>query len=192
MNRRLFFTFLLICISCFGIFAKRVVVDELSLPIDAYMTEADDKKIKLNPYGELVVRLVYWDTFSNSNNNNYTIEFKGYPDASRSTLPTLFNSDLTGRSQKEVNQNSWGNTYYYERTDYDDSIKHFIAFSNGTWTTRIALFYDGHIGLTYGRKTDAGPQEHWKGIELVVEEDTWKKLLNFVRKAHNHNIGKTQ
>lgn len=191
MKFKLLLATVLVCLMSMPAQAKKILIDEVTVPIKGYMNYEEDRVIYLSPYGEFTVTLDYWDTFSHPNNNNYAVTFRGYKDNTKDFNSSIFNSHLSGRSQNEVNRNSWGGTTYFERTNYD-GMEHIIWLSNGTWSTRFSIFENGTIVVSYGRFTDAGTLDAKQSILLVGGKDTWNKLVKILRKAHSFNIGKTK
>ena len=194
MKRILLLVALALCL-CAQSWAKIVTVDEISFPIDAYVIISGEKQnnvVPLSPSGILRIELRYADTFSNPDNNSYSIQFRAYSDKSRKPESLIFSSVLSGRSQKEVDRNSWGkNTWKEERNVKDKDIKHYIYLSNGFWDTRCCLLHDGAILIVYGMKNEAGTLNKAKSIIIKGDESNWNRLVHFLRRAYSRNIGKT-
>lgn len=191
LNLKLFITVLLSLFICSATWAKRNVIEELSLPIDAYQ-HTDQHTESLPISGELVLTLEYWDHFTNPDNNNYTLRINGYSNSSRSVDSRIFDSHLPGTSPNNVQRGQWRNATWKEMKELSGEFTHIIYLTiNDLWETRCGFTHDGHIILTYGRLTDKGQLNHAKLIHVKGGVETWNKLVRFLRNAHSHNIGKT-
>lgn len=186
----IFLLYLLLWVSAPG-WAKSEEVGRISLPIRTYRN-FDTGTWEKTPGGELLIVLTYWNTFSSPDNNSYSLDLYGFPDSSRDKTKTIFNSHISGSSVNEVKRNSRNRTTWYESTN-TEGCKHFIQLSNGVWATRFVCFDDNDICVVYGRLSDDKNKigKVTKSIFLSGGEETWRKLVNFLRNAHNHNIGRT-
>lgn len=187
-----FFLILSLSLSVYtATWAKKNVVAELTLPILAYK-HSDQPAIPLSDPGELVLTLEYWDTFKYPDNNSYSLKLRGYSNSSRSINYAIFNSHLPGASPTDVKRGQWNNATWSERQASSGEFTHVIWLTlNNLWETRCGFTHDGHIIITYGRLTDNGALNNTKLIFVDGGVETWNKLVNFLRNAHNHNIGKT-
>lgn len=196
LNLKLIVTVLLSLFFCSanGQNQKRKVIEELTLPILGY--EHTDQHTEIVPInGELVLELVYWDISQDPDSNDYTLYLTGYSDSSRSSI--IFDSHLRGTSLNKVRRGQWekGSRYEEDQTPHDNGIIHMICLTvNDLWETRCALNDKGQIVLVRGRLNDKGQikQNHAEFIYLDGGVKTWNKLVEFLRNAHSHNIGKPQ
>lgn len=174
----------LMSLSTLLAWSKSVIVDEISFPISEYKKDGDDHYVRPNPYGELRIILRYYDTFENEDNNAYQLEIIGYSDSSENYQSMILSSTFSGRSQNEINRNSWGRNKFI--TGQREIVESFVLLSNGHWNTMFALFKDGEIRLVYGPQM----KDVTTSIKIEGNRDTWNRLVRFLESAWGHNIGR--
>lgn len=191
MRLKIYIVALMALLSTAYSYAEKKVIEEISFPIMEYKNSEEGWVAA--PNGEIVLQLIYWDTFKTPNLNKYSVDIRAYKDKSRNQNSRIYQSKMFGRTQSEVNRNSWGRTYWAERRPNQDGIKHYIAYRYGQWDTRFGYLTDGRIFIMYGLVDEStGTRKRTdQSLRLVGGEANWNRLLSFLRKAHRLNIGKT-
>lgn len=176
----------LMSLSTLLAWSKSVIVDEISFPISEYKKDGDDHYVRPNPYGELRIVLRYNDPFGDEGNTAYySLRIYGYSDSSENSQSIILSSSFTGRTQHEINRNSWGRNKFI--TGQREIVESFVILSNGHWDTMFALFKDGEIRLVYGPQMK---DDVTTSIKIEGNRDTWNRLVRFRESAWGHNIGR--
>lgn len=175
----------LMSLSTLLAWSKSVIVDEISFPICEYKKDGDDRYVRPNPYGELRIVLRYNDPFGDEGNTAYySLRIDGYSDSSENSQSIILSSPFTGRTQHEINRNSWGLNKFI--TGQQEIVESYVLLSNGHWNTMFALFKDGEIRLVYGPQM----KDVTTSIKIEGNRDTWNRLVRFLESAWGHNIGR--